>query len=440
MGSVFSSRSSNDVFSVRGRDAVEKGAKRVVWDIISDLWHDQLNPSGFVSVGMAENTLLHDELLEYIQANARFSPRHLTYNDGSMGSKELRTAVSHFVNRHFNPFRPVEPQHILMTNGCSSAIEQLSWTFLNPGEAVLLGKPYYSTFIPDISLRPEAIVVPVEFGDLDPLSPKVIDRYDRAAADFEARTGRRVRAVMLCNPHNPLGRCYPRATITGLMKLCQRRQMHLISDEIYALSVWENRVDKNCTFYPFESVLSRDTTGLIEANLVHVLWGMSKDFGANGLRIGAIISQSNPDLHVAQRSLSLYTFVSGFSDQITASILRDDDFTDLYIKTNQKKLSDAHEFFVRMLKQHGIEYATGANAGFFLWINLGKKYMERHAGEEATASDITDIIHQRLLDNRVYLAHGTAYGATQPGWFRVVFSHPSAWLEEAMERIVKAVQ
>ncbi|GES66711.1 PLP-dependent transferase [Aspergillus terreus] len=315
---------------------------------------------------MAENTLLHDTLLEYIQANVRFSPIHLTYYNGSMGSKALRTAMSHFVNRHFNPFRPVEPHQIAMTNGCSSAIEQLSWTFLNPGEAVLLGKPYYSTFIPDISLRPEAVVVTVEFGDLDPLSPEVVDHYDRAAADFEAHTERR------------------------------RRQMHLISDEIYALSLWENRVDKDCKFDPSDSVLSRDTTGLIDANLMHVLWGMSKDFGANGLRVGAIISQSSPDLHVAQRSLSLYAFVSGFSDKITASTLRDDNFTDLYINTNQKKLSDAHEFFIRMLKQHGIEYATGANAGSFLWINLGKKYMERHAGKEAKASDITDIIHQEL--------------------------------------------
>jgi aspartate/methionine/tyrosine aminotransferase len=87
--------------------------------------------------------LSHDTLLEYINDNARYSAALLTYNNGSMGSNALRKSVPHFLNRHFNP--PVEPSHIRMTNGCSSAIEHLSWTFLNPGEAVLLGKPYYNT-------------------------------------------------------------------------------------------------------------------------------------------------------------------------------------------------------------------------------------------------------------------------------------------------------
>ncbi|KAJ0373828.1 hypothetical protein COL922a_014255, partial [Colletotrichum nupharicola] len=242
MGSVTPTvfKASNSL-SNRGQNALELGEKRITWDIISDMWHPENNPDGYLSVGMAENTLLHSILVEYIHANLDISAQHLSYNNGSMGSHALRKAVSHFLNRHFHPFRAVEPTHVLITSGCSSAIEHLSWTFVNPGEAILLGKPYYATFIADICLRPEAVVVPVEMGAVDPLPPEAVDLYDRAASQFEQRTGKRVRAVMLCNPHNPLGRCYPRATVDGLMRLCQARQMHLISDEIYALSVWENR-------------------------------------------------------------------------------------------------------------------------------------------------------------------------------------------------------
>ena len=58
------------------------------------------------------------------------------------------------------------------------------------------------------------------------------------------------------------------------MEFCQRHKIHLISDEIYALSVWQNpEVPEAVTF---ESVLSIDTTGIIDPGLVHVLWGMSK--------------------------------------------------------------------------------------------------------------------------------------------------------------------
>ncbi|KAL4997477.1 pyridoxal phosphate-dependent transferase, partial [Aspergillus recurvatus] len=408
MGSIaIPSSRSTEAFSKRGQNAIELGSKRITWDVISDMWHPQTNPSGILSVGMAENTLLHEKLLKYIHANVQLSPVHLTYNNGSMGSIALRKAVSHFLNRHFNPFRPVEPRHVLMTNGCSSAIEHLSWSFLNPGEAILLSKPYYSTFIADIALRPEAVVIPVEMGNIDPLSPESVDEYHKAAEEYESRTGKRVRAVMLCNPHNPLGRCYPRETVNRLMQFCQARQMHLISDEIYALSVWNNRVDTDVLFTPFESLLSRDTTGLIDPDLVHVLWGMSKDFGANGLRVGAVISQSNAEFHVSQKCLSLYSFVSAMSDQITAAILGDDGFTDGYIAKNRELLSQSHEFLVRILRKHDIEYSHGCNAGFFVWINLGKKYLELHPEQGRQGKldiEFTDMLFQKLLDNKVYVA------------------------------------
>jgi len=439
MGSIKELPFCQEPFSRRGQEAIQLGSKRKTWDIISDMWHPETNPGGILSVGMAENTLMHDMLLEYIRSNFRPTAAHLTYNNGSMGSKELRKAVSNFLNKHFSPFRPVEPSHVVVTNGCSSAIEHLSWTFLNPGEAMLLSKPYYSTFVADITLRPGAVVVPVEMGDLDPLCPDAVAEYEKAAAAFEARTGKTVKAVIFCNPHNPLGRCYPLDTIEGLMRLCQARQMHLISDEIYGLSVWENRIDRNVPFTQFESLLSRNATNLIEPGLVHVLWGMSKDFGANGLRVGAIISQSRPELHVAQRCLSLYSFVSGLSDQITASILMDDTFTDEYIATNRRMLSQSHAFLVRILKKHEIDYSHGCNAGFFLWINLGKKYLEIHPEDRGNKVELTDLVHEKLMDMKVYLAHGIAYGSENPGWFRVVFSHPQPWLEEAMVRIIRAI-
>jgi aspartate/methionine/tyrosine aminotransferase len=58
------------------------------------------------------------------------------------------------------------------------------------------------------------------------------------------------------------------------MKLCQKHSLHLLSDEIYALSVWKN--EKAPDAPEFTSVLSINTNELINVNLVHVMWGMSK--------------------------------------------------------------------------------------------------------------------------------------------------------------------
>lgn len=58
------------------------------------------------------------------------------------------------------------------------------------------------------------------------------------------------------------------------MRLCQEYRIRLISDEIYALSVWDNEEALDAPEFTF--VLSMDLTGIIDPSLVHVMMGMSK--------------------------------------------------------------------------------------------------------------------------------------------------------------------
>ncbi|KAF3897689.1 ACC synthase [Trichophyton interdigitale] len=426
--------------SNRAAKVSKETAANKMWDVFTDLYDAATNENGFVNVGVAENFLMHGTLLDYIRTHADLPPHYLTYNDGGDGSRRLKTAASRFLNRHLKPVVPLKPEHLMVTNGVSAAIEHLAWAFTDPGEGILLGRPHYGAFLPDMTSRPEAEVVPVSFDDIDPFEVRCVTKYEKALLDFEARTGKRVRALMLCHPHNPLGRCYPRETIVKLMKFCQRYQIHLISDEIYALSVWENTVDSAPGTPPpvkFVSALSIPTQGLIDANLLHALWGMSKDFGANGLRVGIIISQSNPDLLAAIKGPTLYSYVSGLSDHIASSILENDVFTDRYIAVNQRKLSESYAFVARAMQDHDIEYAAGCNASFFVWVNLGKAYLRNK--QIPMPADLTCTVMDELISKRVFLADGTAFGSEKPGWFRIVFSHPRPFLDKALGRIMAAI-
>lgn len=58
------------------------------------------------------------------------------------------------------------------------------------------------------------------------------------------------------------------------MKLCARNDLHLVSDEIYAMSVWKNPNLPDAA--EFKSVLSMNTKGLIDSSMIHVVWGLSK--------------------------------------------------------------------------------------------------------------------------------------------------------------------
>lgn len=431
--------SMSPTLSSRAQEATTAASANLMWDVMSNVWCPTTNPHGYVNVGIAENALMHDELLKFLNTKLELPAQYLTYNDGGGGSTRLRTSMAQFLNHHLNPVTPLEPGHLVVTNGVSPAIEHVSWAFADPGEGMLLGRPYYGTFIPDISQRPGTTVVPVNFDGIDPLSTEAVDKYEKALQAFQQRTGKKVKALMLCHPHNPLGRCYSRETLVKLMRLCQKYQIHLISDEIYALSVWENTIDHHPPPTKFESALSIDLKGIIDPRLVHVLWGMSKDFGANGIRLGVIISQANRDLHEALKSTSLYSYSSGISDYLTSVLLETPQFTDPYISQNQKKLSEAYAFTAGFMKSHDIVYAEGCNAAFFLWVDLGKRYRELHPDVPKEA-DIGEVVMESLLKQKVFLASGALFGSEESGWFRIVFSQRREVLKEALERIAKAVE
>lgn len=56
------------------------------------------------------------------------------------------------------------------------------------------------------------------------------------------------------------------------MKFCQKNDIHMISDEVYALSVYDTGYD----LPTFISALSIDTEDLIDKDRLHILYGMSK--------------------------------------------------------------------------------------------------------------------------------------------------------------------
>ena len=73
---------------------------------------------------------------------------------------------------------------------------------------------------------------------------------------------------------NHTGRCYSEDVLKAYMRLCGKLDLHLISDEIYGLSVFENPGMQNSV--PFTSILSLNAEGLMDPKKVHMQWGLSK--------------------------------------------------------------------------------------------------------------------------------------------------------------------
>ncbi|KAJ5431294.1 Pyridoxal phosphate-dependent transferase major region subdomain 2 [Penicillium cf. griseofulvum] len=393
--------------------------------VLSDQWSPS-NPDGIVNLGLAENTLMHAEMEDFINSNLQINAHALTYGDGFSGSHNLKESLCRFMNCQFSPRTPLCPSHLVMTSGVSNALECCAWGLADPGDYFMVGRPYFNAFRTIFGIRPGVRLLEVEFGEVDPFSMAAVQQYERAFTEATSN-GLRVKALVLCSPNNPLGRCYPEDVLKEYLKFCSRNGLHVISDEIYALSVWDNPRVPDAT--DFKSILSINLEGIIDQSFVHIVWGLSKDFGATGLRIGTLISQSNKLLLEAAEGISLYNIPSGIADHIATSLLLDDSFLTKYIAINRNRLSESYDFATNWLRSHEIPYLE-CNAAFFIWVNLGAVV------KDATAGDLL----VKLRKEKIYIAAGEHYAAEEAGWFRLVFSHPLNVLEEGLKRIIQSIQ
>lgn len=84
-----------------------------------------------------------------------------------------------------------------------------------------------------------------------------------------------------------------------MARFCAANDLHLISNEIYARSVFDAK--RSPPLPAFVSILSLNLKDIIDPDLVHVVYGASKDFCANGLRLGVLQTRNNGVLESVAR-------------------------------------------------------------------------------------------------------------------------------------------
>ncbi|KAL4783356.1 hypothetical protein BJX76DRAFT_368480 [Aspergillus varians] len=175
----------------------------------------------------------------------------------------------------------------------------------------------------------------------------------------------RIRAVVLTNPGNPIGQCYTADTLRHCARFCHDRDLHLICDEVYALSYFGG--NESCST-PFTSILNLDIEEMgCDLSRVHVVWSISKDFGCSGLRLGCVVSQANPELILGLR-LPTSTEVSSLTALCTTALLTSPKLSHL-VRLNKKRLLSSYRAVASVLEACGVGYIP-ATAGVFIFAQL----------------------------------------------------------------------
>eukprot|EP00079_Xenopus_tropicalis_P015573 XP_004913497.1 PREDICTED: 1-aminocyclopropane-1-carboxylate synthase-like protein 1 [Xenopus tropicalis] len=390
-----------------------------------DKYDEDKNPN--VRLLVCETTLFPVVPLQLTQSDMNvIEPPLLQYPDWK-GHTFLREEVARFLTYYCKAPSPLSAENVVILNGCGSLFSALAAVLCDPGDSVLIATPFYGGITQSIFLYSGIKLVYVH------LESKVVPPATRpfqltvqkleTTLQLAKEEGSSVKALILINPHNPLGDVYSATEMQEFLEFAKRHSLHVIVDEIYMLSVFDEASS-------FHSVLSLDK--LPDPQRTHVMWGISKDFAVSGVRFGTLYSQ-NQDVCNGVASLCYFHGVCGPIQFKMAQLLRDRDWINqVFLRVNHTRLRAAQSYVADELRTLGVPFLN-RGAGFFIWIDF-RKYLRAPTFEEEV------ILWRHFLDNKVLLSCGKAFECSEPGWFRVIFSDKTHRLQLGMQRIRKVLE
>lgn len=279
----------------------------------------QTKPDGLINFSGALNGLMEDWMKAYADKNLHFTSEALSYGPLS-GSQDLLSAAAAFFNRFFDPAEPVVAGQVLAANGVTSLLNMMAWTLCDEGDGVLYTTPGFYMLDFDLSVRTGLVTVPVSMTDLkDPFRPdgsaELIEALEAAADNARDKLNVKCRMLCLSNPSNPQGRWYSKETLEALASWCAQRQMHLVVDEIYALSSFSNLHQDHGHSGP-TSILN-----ICAQENVHCLYGLSKDFNMGGVRMAFLVTRNAQVRAAVSKITSVPSYMPQIAQLVRESVL-----------------------------------------------------------------------------------------------------------------------
>ncbi len=146
------------------------------------------------------------------------------------GLAELRAAVAAAHARDFGSNYP--PADALVTVGGKQALFNAVSVLVDHGDEVILPAPYWVSFLDQIRYA----------GGVPVVVPAREERgFTLDLADIERALTPRTKLILLNSPANPSGALLPPAFFAGVLDLCRRRGLWLLSDECYAKLVYDDQ-------------------------------------------------------------------------------------------------------------------------------------------------------------------------------------------------------
>lgn len=302
----------------------------------------------------------------------------------------------------------IEEQDIMFQSGVIPAIAAILQVFTNPGDSVVMTSPVYPPFfsIPQNQGRK------VLFSEMTEMNGDYTVDY----ADLEEKF-KTASVFIFCHPHNPVGKVWKEAEMKEILRLAEKHDVLIISDEIHS-----DLVLKAHQHIPLAKLAGDQT------HRIFTCIAPTKTFNLAGIQASMLIV-SDPkkrmrlENHAAANGTGMMNAFAPVALQ--AAYEEGEPWLDELLGV----LSSNMDFVIEKLGAAipSIKIAK-PEATYLMWLDC------RNLGLEES-----EIMKKLLQDGKVALEPGSKYGESGRGFLRLNVACPRAMLEDGVSRIIKAL-
>ncbi|MBC2600443.1 MalY/PatB family protein [Puniceicoccus vermicola] len=295
----------------------------------------------------------------------------------------------------------VSAESLVWLPGLVPALNLAARAFCNDGGSVITSTPVYPPFLS----APKNADVPLNAVPL-------LREGDRWAMDFDQLEKQPAGGTFfLCNPHNPVGTCFPEKDIRRLLELCREKNWILCSDEIHCDLV----LDESAKHIPTLTLSDNEKDQVVS------LYAPSKTYNLPGLATAfAVIPGTRLRAQFKRQIMGIITEINCFGYAgCAAAYNHGEPWRQELLSVLRTNRDRVYQFFADKSDRVKI---FPMEATYLAWFDCGQLPVKDPA--------------QFFEEFGVGLSDGAPFGA--PGWLRLNFGCPSATLEEGLKRMQQA--
>lgn len=305
----------------------------------------------------------------------------------------------------------IEKDWLTFCTGVVPAISSVVRKLTTPNENVLIQTPVYNIFFNSIINNGRRVLE-------SPLSYDG-EQYHMDFEDLEEKLADPQTTLMiLCNPHNPVGKIWDKETLERIGELCWKHHVVVLSDEIHC-----DLTDPGCDYVPFASVSEHCRDNSITCI------APTKTFNIAGLQTAAVMVPNGNLHHKVWRGLNTDEVAEPNAFAITAAVAAFR-YGEPWLEELREYLYENKQTVLQYVKENLPQlHVVPSRATYLLWLDCS-----------AVCEDSEELATKIREKTGLYLSAGTQFGGNGKKFLRWNIACPRVTLLDGLERLQRGIE